>query len=340
MHDAAAVVVMEQVLAPRAGLLQHPAVDGGGAVGEPALRAGHERPARGRIGADAAGPAGAACGLRAPLRPARPAPAARRGCVRTRRGCRYAVGGVRLSTTGWSGRRRRSPAPPATVCMRPPMPISCALLCWRASDAVSTLHASAQRRRAPCWPRSARRCPSRRCTMPRLSGSATRLLRGGDAERRVVVLGVVDEGAAVDRLVAGLAQVLDDRLLEFESGVVRAEVDAHGGHSGRRHAGRCTVRTQSNGRLGAAALELPEVRIGREGHRGVPELAGFLAARDLRQHRAEERDAVDVNGRRADVVADRVHSGVVALAQRLVVLVGGGRLGQLGGQIRPPRATP
>ena len=36
--------------------------------------------------------------------------------------------------------------------------------------------------------------------------------------------------------------------------------------------------------------------------------------------------------RGADVVADGVHALVVALAQRLVVLVGVGRLGQLGGQ--------
>src|ERR1700704_2601676 len=85
-------------------------------------------------------------------------------------------------------------------------------------------------------------------------------------------------------------------------------------------------------RLGPAALELPEVRIGRERHRGVPQLARFLAARDLREHRAEEGDAVDVDGRGADVVADRVHALVVTLAQRLVVLVGVCRLGQLGGQ--------
>src|SRR6478609_283519 len=74
-------------------------------------------------------------------------------------------------------------------------------------------------------------------------------------------------------------------------------------------------------RLGASSLELPEVRVRRKGHRRVPQLAGFLAARDLRQHWAEERDAVDVNRRRADVLADGIHALVVALAQRLVVLV-------------------
>jgi hypothetical protein len=55
-----------------------------------------------------------------------------------------------------------------------------------------------------------------------------RALRGGDAERRVVVLGVIVESAAIDRLVAALAKVLDDGLLEFVAGVIAAEVDAHG----------------------------------------------------------------------------------------------------------------
>ncbi|AFP41023.1 hypothetical protein MSMEI_4571 [Mycolicibacterium smegmatis MC2 155] len=74
------------------------------------------------------------------------------------------------------------------------------------------------------------------------------------------------------------------------------------------------------------------MRVGREGDGGVPQLAGLLAARDARQDRAEERDAVDVDGGGADVVTDGVHAGVVAATQRLVVLVGGGGLRQLGGQ--------
>src|SRR6185312_12445801 len=76
-------------------------------------------------------------------------------------------------------------------------------------------------------------------------------------------------------------------------------------------------------RLGAGPLEFEEVRVGRERHRGVPKLAGLLAARNLGQHRPEERHAVDVNGRGADVFADRVHTGVVALAQSLAVVPAG-----------------
>ena len=41
MHDATAGVVVEQVLTPGAGAPQDPAVNGGGAVDESALRAGH-----------------------------------------------------------------------------------------------------------------------------------------------------------------------------------------------------------------------------------------------------------------------------------------------------------
>src|ERR1700751_1779565 len=78
-------------------------------------------------------------------------------------------------------------------------------------------------------------------------------------------------------------------------------------------------RSVEFGRLGTGPLELKKVWVGREGHRGVPELARFLAARNFREHRPEERHTVDVDGWRADVVADRVHPGVVTLAQRVVV---------------------
>jgi len=42
VHDATALVVVEEMLAPRTGLLEHMAVDRGGPVDEPALRAGHD----------------------------------------------------------------------------------------------------------------------------------------------------------------------------------------------------------------------------------------------------------------------------------------------------------
>ncbi|GAA3686666.1 hypothetical protein GCM10023081_24970 [Arthrobacter ginkgonis] len=56
--------------------------------------------------------------------------------------------------------------------------------------------------------------------------------RGTDAERRVVVLGVVGGGAVVDDLVAVGGQVPDKVGAELEPGVVGGDVDAHGESSG------------------------------------------------------------------------------------------------------------
>ncbi len=55
-----------------------------------------------------------------------------------------------------------------------------------------------------------------------------RALCGAEAEGRVVVEGVVDVGAAVHGVVAGLLEPLDEVVLEFEARMVRAEVHAHG----------------------------------------------------------------------------------------------------------------
>ena len=90
----------------------------------------------------------------------------------------------------------------ATVCMRPPMPISCALLCSRAS--VRGL--DAPRQRAAGAGHLVRGDLLAVARAAEHDAEAARvgdgLQRGGDAERRVVVLGVVGVGAAVDRLVA------------------------------------------------------------------------------------------------------------------------------------------
>ena len=61
----------------------------------------------------------------------------------------------------------------SVVCMRPPMPISCALLCSRASDAVSVLQASAQRAPGTLLAAICSPLPEPPSTMPRLPGSAT-----------------------------------------------------------------------------------------------------------------------------------------------------------------------
>ena len=61
---------------------------------------------------------------------------------------------------------------------------------------------------------------------------ATRLIDDSlgclDAERRVVVERIVGVGAVVDDIVTGLAQVRDDLFLEFETGVIGADMNAHG----------------------------------------------------------------------------------------------------------------
>ncbi|BFO21544.1 hypothetical protein SHKM778_79320 [Streptomyces sp. KM77-8] len=59
------------------------------------------------------------------------------------------------------------------------------------------------------------------------------LVRGGplggtQTEGRVVVLGVVEVRAAVDGLVPGRLEPLDEVVLEFEARMVRAEIHAHG----------------------------------------------------------------------------------------------------------------
>ena len=61
----------------------------------------------------------------------------------------------------------------AVVCIRPPMPISWALLCSRASCAVSVLHASAQRAPGTLLAAICSPLPDPPITIPRLSGSAT-----------------------------------------------------------------------------------------------------------------------------------------------------------------------
>ena len=104
-----------------------------------------------------------------------------------------------------------------------------ASLCWRASAAVSSLHASAHAHALHLVGRD----------LLAVAGAAddhAQAARVGDhgrgrpqAEHRVVVEGVIDERAVVDRLVALLAQPAGQVLLELEAGVVGAEVHAHTG---------------------------------------------------------------------------------------------------------------
>src|SRR3712207_3306069 len=86
-------------------------------------------------------------------------------------------------------------------------------------------------------------------------------------------------------------------------------------------AARWSTRSFEVQAVGTLPLDLEEVRVAGERDAGVPELASVLSTGNPGEHRAEEGDVVDVNGWRADALADLVHAGVVAGSQRLVVLV-------------------
>lgn len=60
-----------------------------------------------------------------------------------------------------------------------------------------------------------------------------RTLRGTEAERRVVVLGVIDVGSAVDRVMAVGLEPLDEVVLEFVASMVGTDVHAHEGSVAR-----------------------------------------------------------------------------------------------------------
>jgi len=82
--------------------------------------------------------------------------------------------------------------------------------------------------------------------------------------------------------------------------------------------------------LGSGALQFVKTRGASDQEHAVVKFSGRLALGCGRHDGTEERDLAHVQHRRADVVADRVHAGVVALAQRLVELVTRSRLGEVG----------
>src|SRR5215212_1073235 len=83
---------------------------------------------------------------------------------------------------------------------------------------------------------------------------------------------------------------------------------------------------------GAGPLQLEEIRVGGQRPSAVEKACRLLAARDGGQHRTEEPDAVDVNGRGAKIRTDRFQRRGVALAQRLVVVGPVRRFRELGRQ--------
>jgi hypothetical protein len=69
-----------------------------------------------------------------------------------------------------------------------------------------------------------------------------------DAERRVVVLSVVDVRAHVDDVVAGTLEVLDEVVLQLVTGMVTSQIHAHAPKCAMDGAGRleaCSLRTAS-----------------------------------------------------------------------------------------------
>ncbi len=235
MHDAAALVVVKQVLAPGARLLQHPAVDGGGAVDKPPLRAGHD---------DGCTPELALVQPRQPVQRV----ALRQSTDQDVRRARHARRDVRLFVLGQDVDTTLVPFGfrPLRIQERVDDLQRLGHRVHPAADPdqLGVVVLTGQRRglHAPRQ-RTARAGHLVRGDLLAVARAAEHdaetlvvadgLQRGRDAERRIVVLGVVGVGAAVDGLVPVLLEVLDDLLLEFEARVVRAQVDAHGGHSGR-----------------------------------------------------------------------------------------------------------
>ena len=119
----------------------------------------------------------------------------------------------------------------SSECIRPPTETTLASLCSRARTAVSADHASAQRMPTTLLAAICSPLPDPPITTPRLSSPAARSAatpsRGAQAEDRVVVEGVVDERAVVDRLVAVVGEPVAEVVLQLEAGMVAAEVHAH-----------------------------------------------------------------------------------------------------------------
>ena len=112
-------------------------------------------------------------------------------------------------------------------CMRPPMATTLASLCSRASVAVSTDQASAARTPGTLLAAICSPLPEPPITIPRLPGSSTTRLGRLEAERRVVVLGVVLVRPVVHDVVARLAQVGSQHVLQLVAGMVTAQMNPH-----------------------------------------------------------------------------------------------------------------
>lgn len=81
------------------------------------------------------------------------------------------------------------------------------------------------------------------------------------------------------------------------------------------------------GRFSAGTFDFKEIWEASESDGGVEKLAGFFAAGDAGEHRAEECGVAEFHHGRAHFVADLVHGGLVEGPQLIVNGVGVGHVG-------------
>ena len=114
----------------------------------------------------------------------------------------------------------------ASVCMRPPMPISCALLCWRPTRGLDAPRQSTPRAghlvRGDLLAVAAAAEHNAQAARVRRQSALPRRCRRRDSRR------ARRRCSHRNRRLRGRPQVVGDLVLQFEAGMVGAQVDTHG----------------------------------------------------------------------------------------------------------------